>query len=114
MEEIKENEANRKVAKVVDKKMLRGKKMQLNLSDGRNFLSDVECNVNDSVLINLKDKRIEKCIPLKEKTNIVVFAGKHSGKKGVINKIYPEKKIAELGSEKEKISVLIKQLMATE
>ena len=59
VEEIKESEAGMKVAKIVDKKMLKGKKTQLNLSDGRNFLSDLKCKVNDSVLINLKNGNSE-------------------------------------------------------
>jgi len=112
--EIKESEANNKISKIVDKKTLKGKKVQLNLNDGRNFLSDVKCNINDSVLINFKDKRIEKCIPLKEKANVIVFEGKHAGEKGVINKIIPEMKMVDLSEEGKRVNVLIKQLMVVE
>jgi ribosomal protein S4E len=93
--------------------MLKGKKVQLNLSDGRNFLSNTKCKVNDSVLINLKNKKIEKCIPLAEDSEAIVFAGKHSGEKGKIEKINKERKIAEINTGKEKINVLIKQFMVT-
>ena len=41
IEEIKESEANTKVAKIIEKKMLKGKRIQINLSDGRNFLSNI-------------------------------------------------------------------------
>jgi len=85
--------------------------------DGRNFISDIKCNVNDSVLINLKDGRIEKCLQLKEKENAIIFAGKHSGKKGCIEKIDLKRKIAELSlmeDKSKKINVLIKQLMIIE
>lgn len=111
VEEIKESEAGMKVAKIVDKKMLKGKKTQLNLSDGRNFLSDLKCKVNDSVLINLKNKKVEKCLALGEKSEVIVFAGKHSGEKGKIEKINNERKIAEINVGESKINVLIKQLM---
>ena len=119
VKEIKENETNYKIAKVVDKKILRGKKIQLNLSDGRNFLSDIKCKINDSVLINFKDKKIDKCLPFKEKAKVIIFSGKHSGKIGIINKIKTERKMAELSikkdsKEKEVIDVLIKQLMIIE
>jgi len=119
VKEIKENETNYKIAKVVDKKILKGKKIQLNLSDGRNFLSDIKCKVNDSVLTNFKDKKIEKCLPFKEKAKVIIFSGKHSGKIGVINKIKTERKMAGLSvkkdsKEKEEINVLIKQLMVIE
>ena len=60
IKEITESEANKKISKIVDKKTLKGKKTQLNLGDGRNFLSDIKCNINDSILINFKDKKIEK------------------------------------------------------
>ena len=73
LKEISESETNRKVAKLVDKRTLKGKKTQLNLQDGRNFISDMKCNVNDSVLINFKDKKIEKCLPMKEGSRAIVF-----------------------------------------
>jgi small subunit ribosomal protein S4e len=111
VEEIKETEANSKITKVADKKMLKGKKIQLNLSDGRNFLSDMKCAINDSVVVNFKDKKIEKCLALKEKANIIVFAGKHKGKKGILEKLETEKKMAKISAEGQEINVLIEQLM---
>jgi len=114
LDEIKENESEKKIAKVVGKKVLKGKKTQLNLSDGRNFLSDLKCNMNDSVLINLKDGKIEKCIPLKEKTKAVVFSGKHIGKKGEITELNVEEKTAKIKTKEKEINVLIKQLMVIE
>ena len=112
--EINENEANKKIAKVINKKILKGKKVQINLSDGRNFISNIKCDTNDSILINLKERKIEKCLPLKEKSNVAVFEGKHAGKKGVINKIYLDKKIAELDVDGRLFNVLIKQLIVIE
>jgi small subunit ribosomal protein S4e len=114
LDEIKESEASKKIAKIVNKKILKGKKIQLNLSDGKNFISDLKCSVNDSVLINFKDKKIEKCLPLKEKSNAIIVSGKHTGKKGTIKHIDTEKKIVSLMSDQEEFNVLIKQLMVTE
>ena len=94
--------------------ILKGKKTQLNLSDGKNFLSDIKCNVNDSVLINLKDKKIEKCIPLKEKAKIIIIGGKHAGETGIINNIDSKGKNTESTIDKKKVNVLIKQLMVIE
>jgi len=110
-EEIKENEINYKIAKIVNKKIIKNKRIQFNLSDGRNFLSDVQCGVNDSVLINFKEKKIEKCLPLREKEKVIVFAGKHSGAKGVINNLNLKNKMAELTIGEREVNVLIKQLM---
>lgn len=114
IEKISESEAGKKVSKIIGKKILKGKKVQLNLSDGRNFLSDIKCNINDSVLINLKSKKIEKILALKENANAFVFAGKHAGEKGKIEKIKAERKMASIKSNKGKINVLIKQFMVVE
>ena len=112
--EISENEADKKIAKIINKKILKDRKTQLNLSDGRNFISDIKCKTNDSLLINLKDRKIEKHIPLKEKSNVIVFEGKHAGKKGRINKIDQDKKMVELDVDEKSFNVLIKQLMVVE
>jgi len=112
--EIKESEVNQKIAKIINKKVLKGKKMQINLSDGRNFISKIKCNVGDSVSIIFKDKKIDKCWPLKEGANVIVFAGKHAGKRGKISKLKTERKMAALDSKDGKINVLIKQMMVTE
>ena len=112
--EISENEADKKIAKIINKKILKDRKTQLNLSDGRNFISDIKCKTNDSLLINLKNRKIEKHIPLKEKSNVIVFEGKHAGKKGRINKIDQDKKMVELDVDEKSFNVLIKQLMVVE
>jgi len=114
LEEINESEANKKISKIINKKTLKNKKTQLNLFDGRNFTSDIKCKVNDSVLIDFKEKKIKKCLPLKEKAKVIVFAGKHSGEKGVIDKIKQERKMISLKTDKGNINVLIKQLMVVE
>lgn len=111
LKEIPSKESGSKISKVVNKKVLKGKKVQINLSDGRNFISNVNCNVGDSVLINLKDKKIEKAMPFKEKETAIAFAGKHAGSKGIIEKIDLESKIVGINVGENKINVLMKQLM---
>ena len=39
------------------------------------------------LLLILKNRKIEKCLPLKEKANVIVFEGKHAGEKGSIEKL---------------------------
>jgi len=113
VEKVLEKDSSSKVSKVINKKVLKGKKIQLNLNDGHNSISSIKCNTNDSVLIDIKKRKIEKCLPLKEKSSAVVFAGKHAGKKGVIQKIDTKEKMVQLKSNKENIHVLIKQIMVT-
>jgi small subunit ribosomal protein S4e len=114
LEEIKETETKNKVAKVINKKILKGKKVQINLSDGRNFLSDIKCNINDSVLIDLEKKKVEKCLPLKSKSKVVVFQGKHAGEVGIIEKVDEERKMVKISEKEKSIKVLIKQVIVKE
>ena len=86
----------------------------MNLRDGKNYLSSVKCNTNDSALINFSKKKIEKCIPMKEKAKAVIVEGKHAGKKGVIRKLKLERKMASVTVGDENINVLIKQIMVVE
>ena len=111
LEEVSEKDAKTKVAKVVDKKAMKGKKVQLNLWDGRNYVSEVECKVNDSVIVDLDKNKVTKCVPLKEKANALVIGGKHAGYTGVIEKLILERKMVSLKTEKKTFNVLIKQLM---
>lgn len=113
-EEISEKNTGRKISKVIGKKVLKNKKIQINFIDGRNFISNEKCKTGDSAVINFRDKKIEKFLPLKEKAKVIVFAGKHSGKTGEIETINNERKIASLNSEDGKINVLLKQLMVVE
>jgi small subunit ribosomal protein S4e len=115
VEEISQKDAGKKVSKIIGKKILKGKRMQINLSDGRNFLADLKCTTDDSVLIDFKENKIEKCLPLQEKANVLVFAGKHSGKTGMIEKLDLKHKMARIKSKEEgDINVLIKQLLVVE
>ncbi|MEX0932581.1 MAG: hypothetical protein WDZ77_00570 [Candidatus Pacearchaeota archaeon] len=111
LREVNEKDSNFKVSKVIGKKILKKGKVQLNLSDGNNFFSDTGCKLNDSLLINLEKKSIEKCLPLKEGAKVFVFEGKHAGKRGKVFKIDSENKIVEIEVDKEKINVLIKQII---
>jgi small subunit ribosomal protein S4e len=110
--EIDIKDSKKKIAKIINKKIIKGKKTQLNLSDGTNVLSDLKCNIKDSVLINLLERKIETVIPFKEKAKAIVLKGKHAGETGTINKI--KDKTAEVKIEEKNIEILIKQLMVTE
>ena len=73
-----------KISKIVGKKMLRGKKVQLNLNDGRNVLFDEKAGVGDSVVVNLKEGKIGKVLPVKKDSQVLIVKGKHMGRNGKI------------------------------
>lgn len=90
LEEINEKESNFKICKVLGKKILKGKKVQINLNGGRNLISNEQVNISDSVLVNFNANKIEKIIPLEENSEVLVIKGKYLGQKGKIKKIHGE------------------------
>lgn len=111
-EEISEKESSERAYKVIGKKILSGKKVQINLSDGKNIISSEKINTGDFIIIdNLKNK-VKSIKHLKEGEEVIITAGKHIGKIGKIKKIEEEgeKKIAEINSKNEKIRTEAKNL----
>lgn len=85
MTEISENEAYTKLCKIIGKKVLKKGRVQINLYDGKNFLYD-EGKVNDSVIVDLKENKIVKHLPLKEGALVYVMGGKYKSIKGEVIK----------------------------
>ena len=54
----------------------------MNLEDGSNMLYKEKFNVGDSVIVNLKTKKVDKILPLKKGAKIEVISGKHAGREG--------------------------------
>jgi len=82
--EISEKETETKIVKISGKKILAKKKIQINLDDGQNFLTDEKFSVGDSVVLNTKKGKIIKILPLKEGAKVEIIAGKHAGEKGAL------------------------------
>ncbi len=61
------------------------------MSDGTNILSKEKINVGDSVLINLKDKKVEKVFHARDGAQVLVIKGKHIGSTGDISAIEKDK-----------------------
>lgn len=105
---VKETRRDESILKVISKKILKGKKIQLNLIYGKNIISEENVPVGSSVVI--KDKKIIKIIPLEVGRDVAVISGKYKGREGEIKSI--NDKIATLSSNKEEINVPIKNIMA--
>lgn len=115
-EEIPDKEAETKIFKVINKKILFNKKIQLNLMHGKNILSKEKVSTGDSIVLNLKDNKIVKIIPMEKGREVFVIKGRHMGSKGKIDDIVFRggKKIAKIISENQKINVWIKNIIAVE
>ncbi len=96
--EIPEAESHQKIYKVINKKVLRDKKIQLNLMYGRNIISKEKVNTGDSIVYNLRENKIIKIIPMEKGRTAFVNRGKHCGISGKINEIIERggKKIAKI------------------
>jgi small subunit ribosomal protein S4e len=68
-----------KVSKVIGKRIINKKQLQINLMDGRNFITKDKIGTDDSVLIDLEKKTISKILPLKKDANIFIIKGKWQG-----------------------------------
>jgi small subunit ribosomal protein S4e len=104
MMEIKDSESKTKISKIIGKKVIKGNKIQINLSDGRNILSDEQVLVGDSVEIEFDGKKIKKVLQVKEKSKVLVIKGKHMGQFGEVKKIEEDNVIIESGKKEIKIT----------
>ena len=77
-EEISAKESCSKIVKIIGKRKIGDKKVQINLIDGKNFLTTEKFCFGDSAVVNLKENKIEKIIPLKEGVKVKFICGKHS------------------------------------
>ncbi len=76
-----------KVSKVIGKRIINKKQVQINLMDGRNFIVKEKINTDDSVLIDLEKKTILKILPLKKDANIFIIKGKWQGHFAKVNEL---------------------------
>lgn len=124
-EEIKEKEASTKVFKVLNKKVLAGKLIQLNLTNGKNIISKEKVNTGDSIVLDMNGNKILKIINLEKGKHAFVTEGKHAGEEGKIEELIERggKKLAKInvgGSKGEdkssgtKINVWVKNLIVME
>lgn len=93
---INKDEAKLKTYKIVNKKILKGKKTQLNLYDGNNLLiSKDNYKVGDSIVISIPKKEIKEHLKFEKGALIYLIGGKHIGKYGILDQIKHFKGIEE-------------------
>jgi small subunit ribosomal protein S4e len=115
-EEIKESEISTRMFKVIGKKILTGKKVQLNFSNGKNLISNEKLESGNFVVMDMLSNKIKKTIILEKGAKVLIIEGKHIGKSGKINEIVTEGEnvIAKIKSADEEISTNITNLFAIE
>jgi small subunit ribosomal protein S4e len=110
--ELEETKEHVKISKIINKKILGKGKAQINLNDGRNFISKEKISVGDSVVFDINEKKISKIIQLKQGSSVVAISGSHIGETGKIEDINEKKKEAEIRLGEKKVNLELKRLMA--
>ncbi len=89
-QKISKEEADHKVVKIIGKTMLVGKKLQINLFDGRNLLvgKDDDYFVGDTLILSAENK-IKKHLKFEKGAIIYLIGGKHKGTIGTLEEIKP-------------------------
>jgi len=85
---IKEEEWDSRPVKIVNKTIIKGKKVQLNNSDGTNLMIDDKgYKTNDTLLISLKDGTIKEHMPFKTGAKIYILGGTKKGMVGNLESV---------------------------
>lgn len=80
--------SNIKYCKILNKKILKNKKIQLNLYGGRNMLvKKDDYRVGDTILLDLTKKEIKGVLKLEKNAIIYLISGKHIGNVGIFESI---------------------------
>jgi len=90
--EITEEASQSRLAKITNKTLLKGGKVQLNLRDGSNLLGNNTYKSRDSIEVSLKDGEVGKILdhfPFIAGNVAMVVDGRHSGSVGKIKEIIP-------------------------
>lgn len=111
--EISEKESKTKLYKVLKKTMLPGKKLQINLSGGKNLLTSEKLETGEFVVLGNDNKFIKK-ISLQKGGEVLVIKGKHMGQTGKIISIEQigEDKIAAVSTKSGELKLNIETLFA--
>jgi small subunit ribosomal protein S4e len=102
---IDESEKNTKLFKLINKTMIKGNKLQLNLHDGTNVLSEEGYPTSSTLVMKVPDMKVVDSLEFKEGYIGLVIKGKNVSKIGKISKItefgiYKDAVLLESGNDK--------------
>lgn len=103
---ITKEQSEEKIAKIIGKKVIKKKKTQINLYDGKNILVDKDSyKVGDSVIVS--NNKVKKHLKFEKGAIIYITGGKHTGEIGKLEEVKQHKGITKdtivISSGKDKI-----------
>lgn len=102
---IRDDDAKLKLSKVWNKKNLPKGIVQINCSDGRNFMMKAndpllkDISINDSIFYTIPEHKIKQVIKLEKGSIVFLYKGKHIGQTVTVNDFKRENIFFELGNE---------------
>jgi len=112
--EVSGKEENKKTVKIIGKVMLAKDKFQMNLDDGTNFIAKEKFGTGDSVVLSLRENKIEKIVPMKEGAKVLITSGKHAGKEGKVLEIKSDKKEYSIKLDEGEVVLPLRTLLAVD
>lgn len=88
---IKDGDAEWKLVRIENKTVVKGGRIQLNLSDGRNILSKDGYSTRDTLKIALPGQEIMESYPFQQGSVALLIGGKHVGQVGNIAEVIVER-----------------------
>ncbi len=83
---VKKEDSSEKICRIANKTIMKKKKLQLNLYDGKNIAVDKDVyKVGDSVIIS--NNKVKKHLKLEKGAVIYIVSGKHTGEIGKLDSI---------------------------
>ncbi|MEK6855213.1 MAG: S4 domain-containing protein [Nanoarchaeota archaeon] len=79
-----------RLCKVINKKILKKQKVQINLHDNSNIIADNKIQIGDSLYLDLSGK-IKRTVQMKEGKDCIIISGKYIGFTGRINSVVNNK-----------------------
>jgi len=85
---ISEDESKIKPCRIIGKTFLSGKKIQVNLYDGRNILiGNNDYKVGDTLIISIPENSVKKHLKFEKNAKVFLVGGRHIGETGIIEDI---------------------------
>jgi len=94
LQKINEKQSGIKYLKIINKTVLKKNKLQINFYNGNNLLTENKnYKVGDTLLMNLKDKKVQKHLKLEKGSIIYLTGGKYVGSIGILERILSSNKL---------------------
>ena len=85
--EINQSEVDKKLCRIVGKTILNAGRMQFNLHDGKNVVTDRKAKVGDSFLVTLPKGEVKESFQLIPGASVFLVKGKHAGEIGILKAV---------------------------